>query len=403
MRPQKKLMLVLLVSILSLSGHADEMKGSIEKEWPLQWNTTAGHSISDLDRESSKINPRELPKVVKQEKPPHTFEIKSEDTIRIGQATLEFYDQTRERPILTEIWYPTSDSLKPSDKYFSPFLRTHTVRDAALPIGKHPLIMISHGNGGNRFSLEWLAQTLVKNGYVAAAVDHWGNTIDNKIPIEFVKPWERPLDISVALDQLLEHQGFEKIINPEKIGALGFSYGGYTVLALAGAVLDYSELLQYYQTTQGKEELKEIHEFPGEQAGLSELMHAESFIEMSKNVPPLKDRRIKAFFSISPGTAQGFTSTDQFEDVKDPVFIVGCESDVVTPVERYARHFHKLIPESEYFEFPGQIGHYVILAVATEEVKKEAPVPFVDHPSVDRQQVHQKVKELSAGFFSKTL
>lgn len=33
-------------------------------------------------------------------------------------VTLEFYDETRDRPVVTEIWYPTSDSLKANDKIF---------------------------------------------------------------------------------------------------------------------------------------------------------------------------------------------------------------------------------------------------------------------------------------------
>src|SRR5690606_39934598 len=76
----------------------------------------------------------------------------------IGQTTLEFYDEKRARPIILDLWYPTKDSLKESDQTFSPFCREFSVRNAALPSKKLPLIMISHGTGGNRLSLEWLSQ-----------------------------------------------------------------------------------------------------------------------------------------------------------------------------------------------------------------------------------------------------
>ena len=140
----------------------------------------------------------------------------------IGQTTLEFYDEKRARPIILDLWYPTKDSLKESDQTFSPFRREFSVRNAALPSKKLPLIMISHGTGGNRLSLEWLSQNLVKNGYIVAAVDHWGNTFNNAIAIEFLKPWERPLDISYALTKLLENKIFDAIIDEDRIGALGF-------------------------------------------------------------------------------------------------------------------------------------------------------------------------------------
>ena len=317
----------------------------------------------------------------------------------IGQTTLEFYDETRGRPIIIDLWYPTTDSLKESDRTFFPFRKEFTARDAKLPSKKHPLIMFSHGNGGNRLSLEWLSQNLVQNGYIVAAVDHWGNTFDNTIGIEFVKPWERPLDISFGLTKLLENKNYEAIIDEDKIGALGFSYGGYTVLALAGAVLDYELLLQFYNTPEGKKEINSIPEFPN----LWQQLQDPNLIEMMRKIPTLKDERIKAFCAISPGTARGFNKPQQFKDVERPVFIIGSESDSITPVHSYARKYHDLIPHSEYYEFKGKVGHYVMLAEASKEIKDEAPIPFKDHPSVDRHKVHNKVSDLVIGFFKKNL
>ena len=101
--------------------------------------------------------------------------------INIGQKTFEFFDDSRDRKLVTEVWYPTHDSFSENDKAFSPFKRELTVRDAKTIKGQYPLVLFSHGNGGSRLSMEWLAQSLVKSGYIVAAVDHWGNTHDNKI------------------------------------------------------------------------------------------------------------------------------------------------------------------------------------------------------------------------------
>ena len=111
----------------------------------------------------------------------------------------------------------------------------------------------------------------------------------------------------------------------------------------------------------------------------------------------------KAFFAISPGTARGFNDSTQFKEIQNPVYIIGCESDSITPVKSYARKYHYLIPHSEYYEFKGKVGHYVMLAEANEEIKKEAPIPFTDHHSVSRQKVHSKVSELAVLFFNKNL
>lgn len=315
----------------------------------------------------------------------------------IGQRTFQFKDRHRNRPVITELWYPTNDSLKSSDKIASPFLREFTVRGGKLPAGIVPLILISHGTGGGRLTLEWLAQGLAKNGFMVAAVDHWGNTYDNKIPIEFIKPWERPLDISFALTSLLNDTAVGKVIDKTKIGAAGFSYGGYTVIALAGAVLDYKVLINYYQTT-GKKEI-ETPEMPGTAKFLTDT----ALLKQMAQVPLLKDNRIKAFFPISPAFGGGFISPQQFKTVNRPVYILGAHSDQLAPVKTNALRYHKLIPGSGYFEFPGNTGHYVMLNEANEFVKKDAPLFFTDAPDVNRKQVHLKVITLATSFFQKKL
>src|ERR1700760_4727247 len=142
----------------------------------------------------------------------------------IGERTFKFNDSNRNRPQVTEIWYPTTDSVKAEHRYTTPFLRHYTVRNGRLPHSKLPLILLSHGTGGGRLTLEWLAQALAENGFIVAAVDHWGNTFDNKIPMEFVKPWHRPLDISFILTALLADPAVGPVIDRHRIGAIGFSY-----------------------------------------------------------------------------------------------------------------------------------------------------------------------------------
>ena len=315
----------------------------------------------------------------------------------IGQRTFHFKDEKRNRPLTTEVWYPTTDTLKHADKAFSPFLRLPTVRDGKLPVGRFPIIMLSHGTGGGRLTLEWLASALAQSGFIVAAVDHWGNTFDNKIRIEFLKPWERPQDISFVLTSLLNDKDFKAVIDPQRIGAAGFSFGGYTVIALAGGEFDFMSLRNYYKTI-GRKEL-EIPEYPG----LINYLDDSTLLAGAKHYPPLKDKRIKAFFSISPALGPGFTAKQQVKSISGPVYIVGSQSDSIAPVKTNALHYHELIKGSQYYINPGKVGHYVMLSEAIEPVKKEAPVYFTDDASVDRHQVHLKVDSLAVAFFRKAL
>ncbi len=321
-----------------------------------------------------------------------------EPVMHIGQRTIRFADSSRSnRPLVTEIWYPTADSFQAADRHPTPFLRDYTVRDGRLPSTRLPLIMLSHGTGGGRLTLEWLAQALVKKGFVVAAVDHFGNTYDNKIPLMFFEFWQRPLDIRYVLTRLLAEKELGSILDSSRIGAAGFSIGGYTVIGLAGGEVDVPAMMRYYKTI-GHREI----EFP-ELPGLSKMLDDSTLNADVEHIPDLKDDRIKAVLSINPGLGSGFIRPKQVKRISSPVFIIGCQSDSMAPAIPNARHLHKLIPASEYYEFPGNTGHYVMLNEAIDELKKAEPGAFSDAPGVDRHQVHLAVDSLAINFFRRTL
>jgi predicted dienelactone hydrolase len=316
----------------------------------------------------------------------------------IGQKTFFFTDKKRNRPVTTEVWYPTADTLTAQDKFYSPFVRLQTVRDGKPYSKKRPLIYISHGTGGGRLTLEWLADQLVQAGYIVAAVDHYGNTFSYSTPEGFLKPWERPQDISFSLTNLLKDKTFSMLIDETRLGMAGFSLGGYTTLALAGAKLNFEALKTYSKSIAGKKEI-DLPEFPG----LVKYLDKEEISKSFQKAPVLTDRRFKAFFAICPAIGQGFITTSQVKNIINPVYIVGTESDSITPFRTNALHYHKLILNSEFYLIKGRSGHYVFLNEADDIVKKESPVFFNDDPSVSRHDVHDKVGQLAIDFFNNTI
>jgi len=316
----------------------------------------------------------------------------------IGEQTFHFKDESRNRPVVTEVWYPTTDVLVPKNEGSYPFIHVPSIRNASIPQKKYPLILISHGTGGGRITLEWLADKLVQNGFIVAATDHYGNTYDHKIAEDFVEPWKRPLDISFALTSLLKDTLFGSRIDTARIGAAGFSIGGYTVIALAGGRLDFNALLAYLNTPGGKKEAT-IPEFPN----LLSKIDTNAVLASFKNSPPLKDSRIKAFFAICPAIGQGFTTKAQFLSINSPLYIVGAQSDSIAPVKTNAQHYHQLISNSKITIVPGKVGHYVFLNEAVEPVKKQQPFAFSDDPSVSRHNVHKQVGQLAVDFFKENL
>jgi predicted dienelactone hydrolase len=317
--------------------------------------------------------------------------------VKLGQRTLSLYDSSRQRPLRVELWYPTADTAHPVDSSYSPFVREQTIRNADLPTAPLPLLLLSHGTGGGRLTLEWLAQGLAKEGFMVAAVDHWGNTFDNKIPIEFLKAWERPLDMSYVLTYLLRTPPLKASLDSTRMGAIGFSYGGYTVLALAGAEVDFPSVLQYYRT-RGRKEVA-IPELPD----ISRYLDNDTLDKMARVVPPLFDRRFKAFFAVAPSLGRGFSRKAQFRHIACPVYIVGIGGDRITPPRDHARKYHQLLPAAIYVELAPNVGHYVMLNEAHTALQGEAPLYFKDAPTVDRHQVHLDIIKRSATFFQTVL
>lgn len=319
----------------------------------------------------------------------------------IGQKSTTFVDASRKRPIATEIWYPTRDNLPnkaPKEKQKALFKTILTIPDAKIPHEKHPLLIISHGTGGNRFSLTWFIARMVKEGYIVISLDHYGNSTFNKIPREFVKWWERAIDIQYVLTQILKDKEIGTKIDTSRIGGVGFSLGGYTNIALAGGYVDRTM----------RENAHEMHrklppEFPETQEVIDFQNDSLVLASYSKYKSQVKDDRFKAFFVMAPGIGFGFHSKEQTAKITQPVFIVAGKGDMETPVVSNAANYHRLIKTSKIHLFNEHVGHYVFLNEPTEYGKEVAPNITIDNPSVDRNKIHEETLKLAVDFFESTL
>jgi len=325
-------------------------------------------------------------------------EFRKSHLYNIGQSTIQFQDTLRARPLKTEIWYPTNDTTGLNIIRNYPFILPPTSKDAKFINSTFPLIILSHGTGGNRISQMWLACELASNGFIVAAVDHFGNTLDNKIPENFVKIWDRPLDITYVLDRLFQSSKFKSVIDTTRIGMAGFSLGGFTTIALAGGEIDYNLLKEFSKTDEG-----EIEFTVPELGNVSELLTSKVVEEGSQKYRNLKDDRISAFIAMAPALGQGFKSPDQFKKVDSEILVIGAQNDLRTPVNTNSRHYNKLIEHSKYIELEGNVGHYVFMNAAKRKLKRNVPLIFKDGENVDRLVIHSKVSNHILDFLRKEL
>lgn len=128
-------------------------------------------------------------------------------------------------------------------------LALHQPLDA--PPGPRPLVLVSHGAGGDRDSHRAQAEHLASHGFVVACVEHpasgparlrQGGRLRANLAAMTSDAEEvlgRPQDLRRVLDHLLagtlDVPGPASRIDPARIAALGHSFGAATVLMLAGA------------------------------------------------------------------------------------------------------------------------------------------------------------------------
>jgi predicted dienelactone hydrolase len=247
----------------------------------------------------------------------------------IGVTTRESEPDAQGRVLPVEIWYPARTLGKPGDPY-ELFIGTlklaeidspnGAVRDAARDLrgAPYPVVVFSHGNGGVRAQSFYLTEYLASHGFVVVSPDHVGNTMSEMVNEALALPPAeaarlRPSDVSLALDTALA-SNFGSMLDAERIGAAGHSFGGYTVLRLGGASMDVAAVATECESS-------------------GDLL-CDGWDELTQPFPETaRDPRVKAILAQAPGGASVLTTPGHagFADVAVPAMVQGGTTDQITP------------------------------------------------------------------------
>lgn len=143
-----------------------------------------------------------------------------------------------ERSLRLVTWYPASDTAGTEPVYHRQDLSVSVGSDIPIAGGSFPVAVYSHGHMGYAEVSSFLAEHLASHGWIVLAPDHTGNTIADGSERSTEIYYERPLDISAVLDGLSSDTFLEGHVAEGPVLGLGHSFGGYTMLALAGARYD---------------------------------------------------------------------------------------------------------------------------------------------------------------------
>ena len=166
-----------------------------------------------------------------------------------------------ERAVSVRFWYPAaikpgartaeySHQMQLPGKEPIPLVsKGFAIPDApALSGEKYPLVLMSHGFGGWDTQFSNLAEHIASHGYVVASIDHRDAPIDGvtSFLLSFGNVLvDRTLDQRQILTQILQaakagSEGYAAQIDPENVGLIGYSMGGYGAIASAGAPYAYA-------------------------------------------------------------------------------------------------------------------------------------------------------------------
>lgn len=272
--------------------------------------------------------------------------------------------------------------------------------DTATENATIPIIVFSHGVASGRNAFTYLAQHLASYGYAVAIPQHDDDSqkyfrflagVDRPPnPITLVS---RPQDISYmlnALEELAQTQPEYATLDFNNVGVFGHSLGGFTVLAAAGAELNFAKV----------EENCSLEERDRPSLNPSLLVQCD-LADLADQAPfQLRDERIQAVFALNPPTSLFFGETG-LAQLETPTLMMASTADIVVPaIPEQIEPYRWLQAEDHYLVVMEPATHFTFL----EGNLTEGAIPL---PSTllgpDPSRARPYLQALSLAFFNRHL
>jgi predicted dienelactone hydrolase len=313
--------------------------------------------------------------------------------------------------LMATVWYPAASSAmeRPTEipglsQLFVIGSAAQDANPASAPV-KFPMILLSHGTGGSAMQMAWLGTALAARGYLAVAVNHPGNNgTEAYTAYGFSTWWERARDLSAVIDSMLADPMFAGHIDTNRIGAAGFSLGGYTMIEIAGGITEPEAFKEFCASPRADLICKSPPEFPTLFDDFDKLSRTDAEFQTSLRHAgdSYRDPRIRAVFAMAPALGPAFRPAS-LARIAIPVRIVAGEADMNVPVASGAKYFTANIPGAKLTIFPGQVAHYVFLDSCSEAGRRTKPLLCTDGEGVDRDAIHASTVAIAMEFFGATL
>ena len=283
------------------------------------------------------------------------------------------------------LWYPTA--APPGRTDFGPFSMA-AARDAPVGGGRYGLVLISHGTGGGRLNHRGTAIRLAGAGYVVAAPEHPGDNWRDDRYSGTVANWRRrPRQLSATLDRLLADAEFGKRIDSARIGAIGHSAGGYSVLALIGGRADMAVLARHCTRHWDRDPAFCAYGRQDERVG--------------GVLPALSDRRIGAVVAVAPVGA--LFGDGAFEGVEAPAQIHRFGKDRILRRPWHEDNIARLMGNRAGLVVHPAAHHFAFISPFPAALVDEIGEPARDPPGFDRRAFLSRIDRQIVDFLDRAL
>ncbi|MDF9401535.1 alpha/beta fold hydrolase [Vibrio sp. 1180_3] len=305
----------------------------------------------------------------------------------IGIAEGNYQDNERGRVIEAKLFYPTT--MTTPETIFAENIAFYGFKAAksAIPKGRNfPLYILVHGTSGNWKNLSWLASELAEKGAFVVSANHPSYTTGQATPESVLRMWDQPRDVSFLVDQILSSD-YAQYVDKDNITVIGYSLGGYTALALAGAKFD----------------IKGYQEYCNQHNDTSCDYYSNAFNDLSLQERLMisgdyRDKRITNAVAIAPGYVPAILPKS-LDTLSAKTLIVGAELDkTIPPNLQITPYINTSLSNLSYKEIKGA-SHFSFMQVCKPqaiEILAEEGAAFVcqETGNVDRSSIHQGLLEV---------
>lgn len=247
-----------------------------------------------------------------------------------------------------------------------------------------PLIVISHGNGGEFRGHADTARALADAGFVVAALSHPGDNYRDMS--RSTQLTGRAPQLSRLMDYMTD-ASFRQIspvaVDAGRIGAFGFSAGGFTVATAIGGVSDLAAIRSHCGS------------HPGEFA--CRLLSFQP-IDPESWRPGAADGRIRAAVIAAPALGYSFTD-ESLAAIRIPVQLWQAQDDQILPSPYNVEPLRDRLAGPLDYRVVDHAGHYDFLPPCSPALAAAAPQICAPTPGFDRAAFHDAFNHEVVQFF----